>query len=140
MRSNLTVALLFPQELSLFGGSVDECVLDLNSTGETPRKRTLMVVTASYHFCYERLVPLVQRFRLAHPAQRLGMPAITAFLLRDDGPYRVQLTMLAKKVLPAEKFWRKIPDAHYSLLEMMVMIEIIFIWSNRHDISIISSE
>ena len=75
-----------------------------------------MMVPAARKFPDQHFVPKIERFLFSNPAQSFrmaGVPSL-AFMLGENIPKSVQLTMLGKQMLSAQIFWMDVPDAHAS--------------------------
>ena len=113
----LTTAASFgAQELALPARRIDPLDLHGAARGRTNIQRRMVRVAATSHFDDFCGMAPVKRPQLPLPTQRLGMAAIAALPLCDDGPDRVQLAVLTQKMRPAQPPRSDIPNAHFSCL------------------------
>jgi len=107
-----TPAPLLPEKAALLFGGVDVLGLDGGAGGEGGGEGAAVPVATALHLGDELVVPQEEGFALAAPAARLRVVGEPRLPLRQDRPERVQLTVLAEKMLAAEALGREIPNAH----------------------------
>ena len=113
-----TVAGLVCQHAELTCHRIDEEILDRGSNSQLLAERRAVLVAALGHLLHKKFVAVEQRSRLAYPSKCLRMPGVSACsaVHREDVPQSVQLSVLAKEVLPAQDLGGDVPDPHRARL------------------------
>ncbi len=71
-----------------------------------------MVISSATHFFNEQFVAVVKRSELTAPTHGFRVASISLFILGENDPERMQLTMFSQQMLPAEHRRRQIPNSH----------------------------
>ena len=111
---NLAFAGFFVENRFLLSYRIDEDTLTAGTGGEKLIERGAVSVATAQKLFHQQLMPIVESFLFADPAQGLRMPRVSAFatMLGQNVPKAMQLAMFGEQMLPAQMFRMYVPDAH----------------------------